>query len=277
MVTDPYQVLGITKGASPEEIKSAYRKMAKKYHPDLHPDDPAASEKMNEINEAYDMLQHPEKYEAQRRREEARSSYSGQGSYNRYSSGYSGSSYQNGGNYGNRNSSGYNGAGGWYSDFNGFDFDDFFNNFGNTYTQRETASFNPKDDPYDTPEMKAAVNHINSGHYEEAMRFLMQVGHTGRNARWYYLYSIALYGKGDQSSAADYMTRAVQLDPNNTVYHSLLNQMRQQNQTYYRTTTTFFNPFRTIGKIILFIFIFRLILSFLSLFLGGGGGFYPMM
>ena len=62
MIDDPYKVLGIPSGASPEEIKKAYRKKAKEYHPDLHPDDPDAGDKMNENNEAYDMLMNPEKY-----------------------------------------------------------------------------------------------------------------------------------------------------------------------------------------------------------------------
>ena len=56
MVQDPYRVLGIDKNATEEEIKKAYRKKAKECHPDLHPDDPDAQQKMNEVNEAYDML-----------------------------------------------------------------------------------------------------------------------------------------------------------------------------------------------------------------------------
>ena len=59
---DPYAVLGISKGATTEEIKAAYRKKAKECHPDLHPDDPSAQEKMNQVNQAYDMLTNPEKY-----------------------------------------------------------------------------------------------------------------------------------------------------------------------------------------------------------------------
>ena len=53
---DPYEVLGISREASEEEVTKAYRKLAKKYHPDLNPDDPLAAEKMAEINAAYDMI-----------------------------------------------------------------------------------------------------------------------------------------------------------------------------------------------------------------------------
>ena len=61
-IKDPYAVLGVSRDASKEEIKKAYREMAKKYHPHLHPDDAACAEKMNEVNQAYDMINHPEKY-----------------------------------------------------------------------------------------------------------------------------------------------------------------------------------------------------------------------
>ncbi|WP_408072316.1 DnaJ domain-containing protein [Butyrivibrio sp. JL13D10] len=59
MMADPYKTLGVQPGASDEEIKKAYRSLAKKYHPDLHPDDVNASERMNEINAAYDILSKP--------------------------------------------------------------------------------------------------------------------------------------------------------------------------------------------------------------------------
>ncbi len=58
---DYYEVLGISKGASEDEIKKAYRQTAKKYHPDLHPDDKVAEEKFKECNEAYEVLSDPQK------------------------------------------------------------------------------------------------------------------------------------------------------------------------------------------------------------------------
>ena len=58
---DYYQTLGLAKTASAKEIKQAYRKLARKHHPDVNPGDKAAEAKFKEINEAYEVLGDPEK------------------------------------------------------------------------------------------------------------------------------------------------------------------------------------------------------------------------
>ncbi len=64
MSVNPYEILGVREGASQDEIKRAYRKKAKENHPDLHPNDPKANERMQQVNLAYDMLTNPDKYRA---------------------------------------------------------------------------------------------------------------------------------------------------------------------------------------------------------------------
>ena len=73
MTGDPYKVLGLSPDASDEEVKRAYRALAKKYHPDLNPGDREAARKMQEINAAYEQIKNPEK-----------ASQSGPGGYGSY-------------------------------------------------------------------------------------------------------------------------------------------------------------------------------------------------
>lgn len=56
MITNPYKVLGVPNGASEDECTKAYKRLAKKYHPDLNPNNPEAADKMAEINAAYDQI-----------------------------------------------------------------------------------------------------------------------------------------------------------------------------------------------------------------------------
>jgi len=96
MIDDPYKVLGVSPNATDEEIKQAYRRLAKQYHPDRNPGDAEAAKKMQQINAAYEQIKNPEKARPQ-----------GGGYGGSYGSGYGG--------YG----SGYGGYGYGYDPFGG--------------------------------------------------------------------------------------------------------------------------------------------------------------
>lgn len=61
MARDPYETLGVARTATPDEIKRAFRALARRHHPDANPDDPNAEERFKEINAAYEILSDPEK------------------------------------------------------------------------------------------------------------------------------------------------------------------------------------------------------------------------
>ena len=98
---DYYEVLGIGTGASQDEIKKAYRKMAKQYHPDVNPGNAEAEQKFKEVNEAYSVLSDEEK----------------KAQYDQF--GHAAFEQGGGGGYS------YGGAGG-FGDFGGFDMGDIF-------------------------------------------------------------------------------------------------------------------------------------------------------
>lgn len=125
MNKDYYNILGVDKNATKDEIKKAYRKLAIKYHPDKNPNDKNAEEKFKEISEAYDVLNDDTK----------KSNYD---------------------NFGDPNSNGS--FGGFGGGFGGFDFGDIFGGFGGGFNQRTT---NKGDDVY--VKVNIDINEVNSG------------------------------------------------------------------------------------------------------------------
>ncbi len=278
MVDDPYKVLGIPSSASQEEIKKAYRKKAKEYHPDLHPNDPNAAQKMNEVNEAYDMLQHPEKYKARREQEAARqqqrgsyagyggyggtgygnTGYGGQGSYNGQD-GYGGYNQQSGGSRG-----GYQDYGGWTSDFGGFDFGDIFG-FGSTHYDTT-----PQPQAGDPSNLVQAIRAVQSGRYADAINILTNMTSEYRNDRWYYVSAAAYKGNGELSRAQDMIERAIQMNTGNQMYRQFRQEILQQarGETGSYNSGGSVSPFGLILKIILGFMLFQLVLRLLMMLLG---------
>lgn len=175
MIDDPYKILGVSPDATDEEIKRAYRALAKKYHPDRNPGDETAAKKMQQINAAYEQIKNPEKASGQS---------SGYGGY-----GYGG--YQS--RYGDQSS-------------------------GDSYQQ-------------------AAYNYIRFGRYREALNTLENAAE--RNARWYYLSSLANHGLGNQVTALEHIRRAVSMEPDNPEYLAILRQMEGGGEAYRRQAGNF--------------------------------------
>lgn len=92
MIDDPYKVLGVSPDASDEEIKQAYRRLAKKYHPDRNPGNAEAAKKMQQVNAAYEQIKNPEK--AQPSGGYSGTGYGGYGGYGGYYGGWQQSTYQ---------------------------------------------------------------------------------------------------------------------------------------------------------------------------------------
>ncbi len=228
---DPYEVLELKPGATDDEIKAAYRRLAKKYHPDLNGGSAEAEAKMKEVNEAYSILiKHKGSYQS--------GSYGSTGGYG--SGGGYGSS---GGSYGSGSYGGYGQSGGEYGgyggqrqsgnygggfDFGGFDFGDFFG--GGQQRNYQTSSYTEND-----PELKNASSAVLSGRYSDAISLLRAV--QNRKAAWYYWSAKANLGLGNRVAALDHARKAVQMAPDEPAFRELLAQLNAGGESYNRQWT----------------------------------------
>ncbi|MBQ6506956.1 MAG: J domain-containing protein [Clostridia bacterium] len=245
MTRDPFSVLGLTSSATEDEIKSAYRKLAKKYHPDLNPGDKNAEQKMKEVNEAY--------AEALRIKKEG-GTWQSSGGYGGYSgntgnAGYSGNAgyggYGSGTGYGGysggRQSGGYDPFGGFQGrnsqyqgdPFGGFGFDPFSDLFGTGGMGAETR-FRTRN--YADPELKTVENHVLAQRYQDALNLLNRIPTHG--ADWHALYARADMGLGNRISAMDHARKAAQMAPGDPDYQTLLRTVESGRQDYRRTRQT---------------------------------------
>lgn len=200
---DPYKILGISSSASEEEVTKAYRKLAKKYHPDLNPGDKTAAQKMSQINAAYEQI---------------KTQKTGGATYERPDGSYGQQQHdQPGGGRGNDPFGGF--------DFGGFE-DIFGDIFGQGWGQQSTGQSG-------SPTTRQARLYIQARQYQNALYILSQI--EQRDAEWYYLSAIANAGIGNRVTALNHAKDAVRMAPGNMEYQQLLNQFQQGSFTYQQT------------------------------------------
>ena len=235
MPNDPFATLGVSSSATEDEIKAAYRKLAKKYHPDLNPGDKAAEQKMREVNDAYTRALQIKKTG----RDPSANPYGPGSSYG--AGGYGGSpfgsygsqgAYGQGGPYSQNSSYGQNGpysqSGNPFGDFD-FGFDPFSAFFSGAGPQQQTQT---RTRTYANPELKTAESHVLSNRFNEAVSLLNRI--PTHDADWHALYARADYGLGNRISALDHARAAVRMAPGDTDYQALLNMIEQGRQAYRR-------------------------------------------
>ena len=248
-MADPYSVLGITPSADDETIKKAYRQKCKQYHPDLHPDDPAAEEHFKEVQAAYSEIMRIKQ---------------GGGSAAGYQRSNSGQSYGQSG-YGQQYQDPFGGSAGF--GFGPFGFG-YYSTGSTGYSSRQ--SYTTGD-----PELRAAANYIRSGFYEEAMNTLNGIAAAKRTAQWHYYAALANQGLGNNIRAQEEARTAVAMEPNNYAYQNLLDQLQSPGRSYTSYQQPYAQPSGRPGSFCLSFWLYLLLCNIMSMCCcGGRSGFY---
>lgn len=207
---DPYIVLGISHTASDDEIKTRYRQLSRKYHPDANINNPnkeEAEEQFKRIQQAYKAIMN----------ERGKGSSFGGGFGNRnynntdrqnYQSKYS---YNEEDNYTN-----------WWQGFNPFT---TFND-----VEKEIASW---PDDITSNRLRAAINYARNGSIKEAQNTLNSIDFV--DARWYFVNAQIAIAENNHSKAIENIQRACTMDPDNATYQALRRQMQSTGNNWYES------------------------------------------
>jgi molecular chaperone DnaJ len=190
---DPYSILGVSPGVSDEELTQAYRKLAKKYHPDINPGNQTAELTMREVNAAYEQIKKQK---------------TGGATYEQADGSYGKQAQNSGGSY-----QGDDPFGG------GFGF--WFNGFGDFFGEGQGRQ---------NQELYQARMLIENPRYGDALLMLSKVAdHTGE---WYFYSALANAGSGNRVTALSHAGEAVRMEPDNAQYRALLNQFERGSFVY---------------------------------------------
>lgn len=233
MIEDPYTVLGVSSGATEDEVSKAYRKLAKIYHPDVNHGNPEAARKMSEINAAY------EEIKGGKAPRDGDAGYAGQ-------AGYSGEG---------REGQGGGGASPGAGDPFGFGFNPFedFDLFGGVFgsSGRTGGAGYGQGGERRYSEFAAVRSWLGVGYYDRAIDALGAI--ADRGAEWYYYSALAQAGSGNAATALQHARTAVRMEPDNQEYQSALDQIQNGERVYQQRGGGYGAQRVSLGRIVLLV------------------------
>ena len=270
---DPYKVLGVPPTATDEEVKKAYKTLAKKYHPDMNVGAPNIKEleaRFKAVQAAYNQIMDERSGKTSHNPGSSggySGSYGGFGQSQSSGSGYGQShgqgqsgSYGSGGGYSGSYGQGQ-GQGSWSWGWGPFGPFGSFGGYGSGGPYGGNQSSGSWSSEPGGIEMEAAANYINARRYREALTALSSVPERGRGGRWYYLSALANAGLGNNATARAHAEKAVELDPTVPEYRYLVQQLARGGSHYQETSRTYGRPVFAGGRMCLYCIAVNLLLN----------------
>lgn len=241
-MSDPYKILGISRDATDDEVKKAYRQLSRKYHPDANinnPDKEQAEEMFKLVQQAYQQVmyerQHPYSTAGgygRRPQGSASQSYGPSGSA-------SGSPFGSGQSWQDENGTTYT----YYGDFESFS--DFWNEFFSTYGFNTGGQSVRQEQSEEAIHLRAAATYINHGMFQEALNVLSAM--EERSAQWFYYSAAANSGLGNDAVALEHAQRAASMEPDNMLYQDMLSRLQSGSSWYTTRRSTYGSPVSASG------------------------------